>query len=785
MNDAATNVGSSVYYTDEELGYIIMNMESPGSAPTLQVASDGVSWDQSNVGLGATAATDWKDFLFKDWAPRSKHNISFRGGTDKLNYYASAGYYSEDGINAHADEFYKRYNFDVKISAKPYDWLSFDLLTKLSKSEEKHPWDYSYGGGRIFDLLSKIKPTLPTVDPLFNEPLVQAYYPLWDTQWQDYEKNQVTLLPRVVIEPVKNWLINLEYNYKRDNNINSYTALQYEYHQADGSSAYTPTESLTQVKPTLYHNEYYSPNIYTSYSKDFNGHNFKVLAGYQSETQDYYSLSVSANTLITDNIPSVSTSVGEITASDGISTYSTQSYFSRFNYDYKGKYLFEMSYRYDGSSKFEESQRWAGFPSYSVGYNVAKEDFWPFKDDIQTFKLRGSYGQLGNMNVSNFTYLSTMSVNEGTYLFGGEWDYYVTTPSLISENLTWERVKTTDVGLDLLALKGKLGFSFDWYRTDISDMMADGATLPSVLGTDEPKTNSGTMRTQGWETELTWKHKLGDFSYNVRFVLSDYKRTVVEWENSTGLLSDWYEGQNVGDIMGLEWAGWFESADDVSNYGINQTAIYSSWEAGDTKYVDQNDDDIIDIGDNTVSSPGDRVVIGNTTPRYQYGLTLGCEWKGIDFSVFIQGVGKRDYYMGGSAYRGPANGPYHANVYEYHLDYWRDETSILGANPDAHWAKPYSANPGKNNRNYKYSVDRYVEDASYMRLKTIQVGYTLPGRITKKVKMDRVRIYVSGENLLTFTKFPMYDPESITGNYSNAIAYPLSKVISAGINVSL
>ncbi len=786
MNDAYTNNGKNPIWTDEMLGWIQMNMENPGSAQTVGVKADGKSWDTSSGGLNATAATDWKDFLLKDWAGRQKHNLNFTGGTQKLNYYMSAGFYDEDGFHAQTEDSYSRYNLDIKLNAKPYEWLEFSLLTKFIKSEARQPWDYRYGTGRIFDALSKIKPTMPTVDPIFGEPMVGAYYPTWDTQWQEKENNQVAIMPRIIIEPLKGWRINLEYNYKRNNNRTLQTALQYEYKLADGSTATTPSAAETQVRSYLYTNEYFSPNLYTSYTKSVNGHNFKVLAGYQSELQEYYNLNTKALGFITDNIPSISTAVGEITSSDGISHWSTQSLFSRLNYDYKGKYLLEVSYRRDGSSKFADGSRWAGFPSFSAGYNIAKESFWPLQDHIKTFKLRGSYGTLGNQNVSNYLYLSTMGVNQGTYLYGGEWDYYVTTPDLVSNSLTWETVQSTDFGVDISALDGKLSGSFDWYRSDIEDMTAQGQSLPSVLGTDAPLTNVGTMRTQGWEMELGWKQKIKDFSYNIRFVLSDYKRTVVEYPNENLLLSDYYNGKTLGEIWGLEWDGWFQTQEEIDNHDIDQSTMVGwALAPGDTRYVDQNGDGQIDTGSNTLDDPGDRKVIGNTTPRYQYGFTFGADWKGFDLNMFIQGVGKRDFYIGGTAFRGPANGPFHANVMEYHLDYWRDETSALGANPDAYWAAPYAANPGRNNKNYRYSVDRYVADASYIRLKSIQIGYTLPKSLTKKVLLDRVRVFVTGENLITITDFPMYDPETLKGNFSNAVSYPLSKTISAGINVSL
>jgi TonB-linked SusC/RagA family outer membrane protein len=786
INESSTNNGGSAYWDDTELQYIIDNMEDNGSSPTVWAKSnDASSWDFSNGGLGATGATNWTDVLFEDWSTRQKHNINFTGGTEEVNYYVSAGFYNEDGLMATATDTYKRYNLDVKLNAKPYDWMNFSILTKMVKGEEEFPWNYQYGRGKVFDFVSKIKPTLPVYDPLFNEPLVGGYWPLWNSQYQETTDNQIILAPRLVIEPIKNWNVNLEYNYKRNNNRDSYTVENYEYKNPDGTTAYTPGTDLTGVYENLYTNEYFSPNLYTTYSKEVGGHNFKILAGYQQEQWTYYNIYAEALSLVSDNIVSLSTTTGETDVSDDKYDLATQSYFTRFNYDYQGKYLFEFSYRRDGSSKFEDGSRWAGFPSFSAGYNVAKENFWPLKDVIQNFKLRGSYGTLGNQNVDDFLYLSTMTVKDGTWLFDDEYENYVTAPDLESSNLTWETVETTDFGVDISALKGKLSTTFDWYRTDINDMAAQSATLPSQLGTDAPLSNSAAMRTQGWELELSWKEKRGDFSYNARFVLSDYKRTVLKYPNDTKLLSDYFTGQTIGDIYGLEWAGWFADDDDVTNYEIDQSAIYGSWTAGDTKYVDQNGDGVIDIGSNTIDDKGDKVVIGNTTPRYQYGLTLACDWKGIDFSMFIQGVGKKDYYVGGSAYRGPAQGPFHSNVYDFNLDYWRDADSYLGANPNAYAPKPYLANPGKNNRNYLYSVDRYVADASYARLKSIQLGYSLSKELCQKLRLDRVRVHVTGENLLTVSDFPMYDPEAIKNGTGNGIAYPLSKTISFGINVSL
>ncbi len=789
MNDARANIGASDWYTEEELGWIIQNTENPGSAPTLVSNAAGTAWDQSNAGLGATASTDWKDFFLKDWAQRRKHNINFTGGDEKLNYYISTGLYQEEGLLTVGDESYERFNVDAKIAAKPKDWLSFELLTKFLKSNDDFPWDPTYGTGRIFDLLSKVKPTLPIVDP-FGEPLVQAYYPYWENQREENTYNQIALLPRVTLEPVKDWLINLQYNYKRNNNRTLQYALTTTYLLPDGSTAYARSQEQTAYNSSLITNEYYSPNLFTTYTKSLGNHNFKILAGYQNEVYNYYALAGSVSYLITDNVLSLETSLDDTpTVSEAISHWSTESVFSRFNYDYKGKYLFEFSYRRDGSSRFEPDNRWAGFPSYSLGYNLAKENFWPFKESVSTFKLRGSYGTLGNQNVDNYLYLSTIPITSpGTqYLFDGERAIFASAPDLVSNNLTWETVQTTDFGIDIIAFNNKLNVALDWYRTDIDGMAAQGLDLPAVLGTTAPLTNIGVSRVQGWEAEISWQQKINEnFSYNVKAVLSDYKRSIVEYPNDTKLLSNYYNGRDLGEVWGLQWDGWFQTQDEVDNR-IDQSFVAGNFTIGDTKYVDVNNDGVIDRGTNTLGDSGDFTVIANTTPRYQYSLNLGLNYKNFDFNMFLQGIGKRDVLVSNhQRFRGPAQGPFHAMVFEEHLDYFRpeDTSSPLGPNTDSYFPKPYAANPGNNNRNYNYNVDRYIQNGAYARLKSLQIGYTIPKEVTDKSKINKIRLFLSGENLFTVSSLLFYDPESLPGNYGSAQSYPLSRVVSIGLNTS-
>ncbi|WP_372650317.1 TonB-dependent receptor [Draconibacterium sp.] len=799
INDARTNNNQKVYYDETDLANILANMAEPGSAPSIVSNSSGNGWDYGTIGIEGTGATNWDEIIMKDWATRTKNNLSVSGGTKKLNFYLSVGAYDENGLLAVGDESFQRYNLDAKISSQVNHWLTIELFTKFRKSYTDFPTEANnnstfWNKSRVLDLITKIKPTLPQYDPIYGEELLgHTYYPFWDTQRVKTKNDQTVILPRIIIEPIKDLKFNAHLNYKRDNNFQEISILASQQIVPNGLTDKI-SQAATSYDPTVVINEYFSPNIFTTYDKSLNDHNFHATVGFQSELNKYYALGASTDYLISNNIISLNASLDDDqTVSEAISHWSTMGLFSRFRYNYKEKYLLEFSYRRDGSSRFEPDNRWAGFPSFSAGYNIAKENFWPV-NEINTFKLRGSYGTLGNQNVANYLYLSTISLNtNGTsYLFDGQRLTFSQTPSISSANLTWEKVKTTDIGFDIGAFDNKLDVAFSWYRTDIEGMAAQGADLPAQLGTNAPLTNIGTSRVQGWEIEASWRKRVNrNFSYNIRAVLSDYKRSIVEYPNESKALTSYFEGQNLGDIWGFETEGLFQTNEEATL--VTSEVDYSfitGWArvAGDIRYKDLNDDGAIDRGNYVYGDTGDYTVIGNSTPRYQFSLNLGMNYKNFDFSMLVQGVGKRDLAFGSQQrFRGPANGPFHAFVWEGHLDYFRpeDTTSPLGANTDGYFPTPYLNGGGRNNKNYSYNTDHLLQDASYVRLKSLQVGYTLPSSLTRKIRLDKVRIYATGENLLTFTDLMFFDPETNTsGLTGSAQSYPLSRIISTGINVS-
>ncbi|MEG3658440.1 TonB-dependent receptor [Arenibacter palladensis] len=792
MNQASENAGGSPYYSDTRLEWIAQNLANPGSAPEVEETANGLAWDLGVDGLNASAATDWESLLIKETSSRIKHNLSFSGGTDKTSYYVSGGYYDEEGLLKVGQDYFTRYNIDAKISTKATPWMDISLLTKYKYEEQEYPAHATSGSGRSFVtlLMTRLKPTKP------------AFYPgtdIWTGRIGEQElqksletKRQLILSPRVTLEPIKDWITNIEFNYRTNDNSQQsrFPTVPSAVPDGNGGSIITSSnQESTRYYSSLWTNTYLSPNIYTAYTKSFGNHNFHAMAGYQQEKYSYSNLFAQSAYLLTDAIPSINTSVGEKTISDDKGHWSTQGVFGRFNYNYAEKYLFEMNVRRDGSSRFDSDNRWGTFPSFSGGWVLSKENFYPLKDQIEFLKFRGSYGSIGNQNVSNYLYVPSLPIGQSSWLFGGEQLWTVGIPNLSSVNLTWEKVNTVDFGLDLRTLNNRLGLTFDWYQSKIDNLVGPGESVPEVLGTSVPKINSGEVTTTGWEVELSWRNTSNGFSYGLRGVLSDYKSEITKYNNPTKLLNNYYEGMQLNEIWGMETAGLFQTADDVAGWENDQSFIYSgAWFPGDVKYMDLNGDNVIDIGDNTKDNPGDRKVIGNSTPRFQFGLSADASWKGFDASFVIQGVGKRDLDLRGlGTFRGPANGPLHANVYTEHLDYFRaeDTTNPLGPNTDGYFPNAYNQFTGQNNKNYLYPTTRYLQNGAYMRLKNVQVGYTIPKEITSKAKMSSVRIYVSGENLLTFTDLMIYDPEAFDGRDGRiGDQYPISKMVSLGLNIN-
>jgi TonB-linked SusC/RagA family outer membrane protein len=791
MNDAALNANQNVFYDEETLDRLAQNIANPGSAVTMYAMPDMLTWDHQ-YGLGAAGVSDWREIYWKDWSFRQKHNFNVTGGSEKVNYFFAAGYYDEKGLMRYGNESYQRFNLDGKMEAKVNKWLKINFIVKYVESKQDYPWDFEGGTGRIMEMVAKLKPTLPMYYPNpedYPNHLLETTDVLTKgnsigklSKMREDKRNQTLVFsPRIVIEPVKDWFINIDFNYKLGNNRSEYAGRQWFWLRPNNTLEGVPSSRESTVyDANMYSNKYMSPNIYSSYFKQWDNHYFKVLVGYQQELRTEFNLYGDSQYLITDEVPSISTAVGFKTVDDGQSHWSTQSLFARFNYNYKEKYLLEVNFRADGSSKFEPGHRWGGFPSFSTGYIISNEKFWPLKNIIEYLKLRYSYGSLGNQNVANYLYIPRLGVGMGSFLFEGERLWTVTPPSLTSINLTWEKVNTSDAGFDMRFLNNRLTLGFDWYQSLTNNLVGPGEPLPSVLGTSVPKQNNGEIRIRGWEVELGWQHTVKSFSYGARVVLSDYNRIVTKYNNPNNLLSTNYVGKTLGEIWGFKDGGYFKTQEEADNYPVDMTYIWGgAWYPGDFKWQDLDGDGKISVGENTLEDHGDKVILGNSTPRYSITFAGNLGWKGFDVSFMFQGVGKRDVDVRNSTAKGPAIGLFHATVYKEHLDYWRDDSSPLGPNLNAYYPRPYSEDGGQNNKNWANASPHFMQSAAYLRLKNFQIGYSLPRKWMEKAKMEKVRIFFTGENVFTLTSLKLFDPETIAGNI-----YPLSKILSFGLNVN-
>ena len=599
------------------------------------------------------------------------------------------------------------------------------------------------------------------------------------------------------IEPVKGWKIIGDASYRYNSSLDHVAWTPYWQTAVDGESQGTLWYQ-NNVSESSWKADYMNVNLHTDYEHLFGKHYLKLMTGFQFENFNQRNVYARKYGLVLYDVATLDTANNlsqkgeEVTpdVSGGYSSWSTAGFFGRINYNYAERYLLEANLRYDGTSRFRTGRRWGLFPSFSVGWNIAKEDFFQKAiPGISTLKLRASFGSLGNQNTSSFypTY-NTMPYanNEGTWLIGGTQPNISWAPGLISTSLTWETVQSYNAGLDLVALDGRLNASFDVFERNTLNMVGPADELPVILGTSVPKTNNTNLRTRGFEFELGWKDRIGkDFNYSARFLLSDAQGVITKYSNPSGSIWNIYEGMEWGSFWGYETIGIAKTQEEMDEHLASlpdggQSALGSNWKAGDIMYKDLNGDGKIDSGEGTLDDHGDLKIIGNTTPRFSYGIDLGFNWKGIDFRMFWQGVGRRQYCQTSRYFFGATSDVWQSMALTQHLDYFRDDPDHpLGLNLDSYYPRPVWGTD-KN----RVNQTRWTQDASYLRLKNLQIGYTLPIRVTSRFGVDHLRIFASGENLLTFTRMStIFDPETIDGN-SLGNCYPLSRTYSFGISVT-
>lgn len=739
---------------------------------------------------GYCGNTDWWDELYKtSFSQIYTANIS--GGNDRTTYYASVSMNDQGGILKAGDDKYNKYNANVNISSNITKWLNVSAKIAHTYTDELHPTggttamnSTAYSGLSSYSGMMKgdLSPLMPVKHPDGHYAGQGSYTNPVAIMEQggnaQYKQNDLWMTGAVKITPIKGLVINADYTWNfYGKSSNQHVQNFYDYTAVLGTENYYPWTNPSSVTVTNNDDYYNAFNAFAEYTFSLKEkHNFKVMVGYNQENKHKKYHYAGRKNLIDSSNPSLNLAYGDMAMNGSETHWSVNGFFARINYDYKGKYLLELNGRYDGSSKFPHGDRYAFFPSASVAWRVSEEKFWePIRGWFDNFKLRASYGSLGNQALDesrygNFPYLATYGINtKYGALLNGTRPVAVSVPGLVSASFTWETVNQIDFGFDASFFGGRLNTSFDWYRRNTKDMLTAGQALPAVLGTSVPQENAADMKTVGWEVSLEWNDRLSNgFGYHIKGVLSDYQASITKFSNPTKLLGTHYVGEKLNEIWGYVSNGLFQSDEDAK--AADQSYLSGgSWGAGDVKYEDLNNDGKIDIGKNTLDDSGDRKIIGNSTPRYSYGITAGFDYKGFDFEMFWQGIGKRDYWLGGSQFWGFTDE--WCTPLTSSLDYWTED------NRDAYF--PRLHHYGVNGGNHQVST-RYLQNAAYLRLKNVVLGYTIPRSITEKVKISRLRVFVQGENLLTFTPLiDSYDPETL-----NNMTYPINKKISVGLNLT-
>ena len=506
------------------------------------------------------------------------------------------------------------------------------------------------------------------------------------------------------------------------------------------------------------------------------------------ESNRYTSLGAARADLISPLVPSLNNATHkDVRPSFSNTQWATMGVFGRINYAYDSRYLAEFSIRRDGSSRFIGDKTWSTFPSFALGWNIANEEFYkPLTKTVNTLKLRATYGALGNTNIKALYpwFLSQpASASASSWLVNGERVNISNVPGLVSPNLTWESVRSWNIGLDFGMFNNKLQGTFDYFVRTTKNMVGPAPVKPSILGATQPAENNSDMRSNGWDLEVRWRDRIGQVGYGIKLVLSDDFQTITRYYNPNRLLSEWCEGKRMGDIYGYLVEGIAQTNEQMNEWLANNKPSWgSNWAAGDVMYKDLNGDKKVNSGKGTYDDMGDLTKIGNSLPRYRFGITLDANWKGFDFLIFMQGVGKRDFWDASPYSVGANTGMWQSAAFKDHLDYWRPATDTnLGPNPNGFYPRPLF---GQGSKNFQTS-DRYLQNAAYMRIKNIQLGYTLPTAIASKIGANRIRFYFSAENLATFTKMnKIFDPEATGGDWGPGKIYPLQRTVSFGLNLN-
>ncbi|MDO3627523.1 TonB-dependent receptor [Mucilaginibacter sp. BT774] len=793
-----------VNYTDEQFQWAKDRSDNPSLADTRLNPSDPTKWDYMG-------SNNWYKYFFNDASLSQNHTLALTGGVNvnqtPLTYYLSGDYTKENGLNKLSPDYWDRYGLRSRLGFSPLKWLKIDNNLNIYQTK-------------------RAQPAASITDIYYLQPTDVAKNP--DGTWAntgagrlaaslvDGGDNLQTMFGFQNIASATATFLNGDLQIKGDASVKRE---MWKYH-ADTkpySIGYGPNDvrdqggigSVTENNSYLYNNAF---NLYTTYQKTIGKHFISAMIGYNAEDYNYSTIGASNGGLISSSLPYLALTNGTTPSiSSQYTAYATSSVFGRVNYTYKGRYILEGTGRYDGSSRFPSERRWGFFPSASAAWIASNEDFFkPLTPAVSTLKLRASYGDLGNQNVSDFGYIQTLHTGVSPYLIGGNNQSPIINgaPALTVDpnSYTWERVSTFNVGGDIGLFDDRFLAGFDYYIRNTKGMLTAGQTWPGVLGTASPQQNAADVRTKGWELSVTYQDKFmlaeKTFSFSAKVSLANSDAVITKFKNDQNLFSNYRVGQKIGDIWGLVSDGFFQNQAQIN--ALDESAIVP-WGAlnivpGWPRYKDLNGDGKIETGLSS-NDPKDLKIIGNSADHYSIGTNLNMNWNGIDLSVFLQGVLKKAYYPHHYLFWGPYQQPY-ANIYPWLLNYYRPtaETAAQRAQDSKSYIAAGLADANTNSyypvlqawladANYGAGLDipqtKYLLNAAYLRIKNVSLGYSFPVNLTKRAGISRLRIFVSGDNLYEFSAIKKYiDPEAVNQGYS-AWAYPFQRKYAIGLNLDL
>lgn len=759
---------------------------------------------------GYNANNNSIDAAFRDQVVNFRHNMDLSGGSDKTSYYASYSFFDQEGVYESDVDFLKRNTISLRVNTDVTDFLTVGVNMRYTndKSERPRIWTTNQNNGQVQNLNGD--------GQLLNTLVIAPYFPIFD---DNGSPNQFSSVPSLdgrggtfqnsdddiwakidfALKPVKGLTITGDYAHNYRNRFSDITSFTFQTVDNDGTlvdSRRNPTQN--SVQKIASNTNYHIANLRAQYTTILNdSHEFLIMAGYTEEENRFESISASNSEFYTTSIPSLSGTFGDNTiVSDNIEAWGIQGFFGRFSYNYKGKYLIEANGRYDASSRFAPDERWAFFPAFSAGWNAHLENFWPFKETINRFKITGNWGQQGDFGTfggNNYPYIATLGTNGQTPVaINGERPAFVTQPGLLPTSLTWARPRTVGFGLDIGLFDNRLSAEYQWYQKTIFDQIGPALTLPETLGTAAPITNSTVSETRGWELSLLWRDKLGkmygsDVNYSVRAGLSDYIGYVVDYvdPNLTGtrVNNSYVPGQRFGQLFGLPTQGIAQNFNDTRNAvfasdgAFTNNNAFGPWNmSGMLLFEDANGDGQINSGQgNLWYAEGDREQLGWTYPRYTYNIALQTDWKGLSLSVLLNGVGSQKRYVANKFTVGTRN---HVSPYQLNdLGYWTPD------NTDAWFPRADFANV--NQDILRNANDRYVHNLAHLRIQNINLNYQFPSKLVQKLKLSNASVNFSVENAgFIYNKMwnKEVDPIMIL---AGATTYPPQTTFSWGVKLGI